>query len=290
MSQIVLPDNYPISKTFISKLRGLQPASKTLYKEKYVTSVVKEIHDSLKEKIFIKLKIAAQKFNLDLITQEEYIKYKDELFKFIVNETWVDGLYDALAEMYSSIDAFSLLETTILESTHEEITIDNLAEFIGENPDKNTISLIQTYKENFNSNKLKYETKTQQDSENLIAETKQIIFVTVYPERPIPSNLMLDDEEDDLEVEGGKVDLTCPISRTIFENPVKNKNCIHTYDLDALHVYLRRAKICPECRASLSSTSYTPDIIMQARVDAYKRDQQLNELIQDKIVDETDKL
>lgn len=290
MSQITLPENYPISKQHISKLRNLQPASKTLYKEKYLNTYLKEVHETLKEKISVDLKVTAQKFNLDLISQEEYLKYKDDLLSSVMNDDIVDGLYDALIEMFSSIDAFSLLQTSTLESAHEPITIENLADFIGEQPEKTTISLTQVYDDAFQNCKSKYEKEVGTNVQEILAETKQLIFVTIFPERPIPSNLMLDADEDDLEIDGGKVDLTCPISRAIFKNPVKNKNCSHTYDLDALRVYLRSSNSCPECRASLSSSSYTPDLMMQARVEAFNRDQLLAQMVQDKMEDETDKL
>lgn len=290
MSQIKLPENYPISKTFILKLRGLEPISKILYKEKYINTYLKEVHETLKDKISVDLKVAAQKLNLDMISQEEYFKYKDQLLTSVMKDNLIEGLYDALIEMFSSIDAFSLLESSALESTHEHITLDNLADYIGESPEKTTISLTQTYDDAFRHCKSKYEEKIDIGAKELLAKTKQLIFVTVFPERPIPSNLMLDADDDDLEVDGGKVDLTCPISRTIFKNPVKNRNCTHTYDLDALRVYIRSANICPECRAPLSSSSYIPDIIMQARVEAFNRDQTLAEMVHSKIGDETEKL
>jgi hypothetical protein len=53
--------------------------------------------------------------------------------------------------------------------------------------------------------------------------------------------------DDDLEVMAGESiqNLKCPLSLTLFVDPVKNKVCGHVYSKNAIIQHLKRSKVCP---------------------------------------------
>lgn len=300
-TKVTLPQNYPLCTAGMDQLKTDIPLAKVAYYDKIVQPYLDNIKKSVIETINLKLEIAAQRYLSNELSDEKYAETKNSIYESMVNEDWIDGVQDAF-NMYSiSNDAYSSTLNISLISGSQQINISNLYQYVSEEKDaiKNNrslpvSSLSKIYEEEVN----KLKQKDEENDKNAIAQAirnfRQIIFVSVYPERPLPFSLEVDDpgsnNDEEIEVDGGKIDLTCPISRELFKKPVKSKICNHTYDLDALKIYLRSSSECPECGNHLMLTDTIPDILMQTRVECFKRDKKLEELIKERRPDETDKL
>ena len=121
------------------------------------------------------------------------------------------------------------------------------------------------------------------------------LFVMVNPTEPMPFSLDRPGEADDeLEVAGGVVNLTCPISRKLMENPVLNSNCTHCYDYKSVVQFIRSAVggrcTCPECNAPLNTSDLVTDELMALRIHGYNRDQRLESFRKKNLQDNLDRL
>lgn len=296
-----LPKNYPLSRTARTELNRSQPPSKTTYNDKYIQPFISEVHKCLIDTISMKLEMAAQKYSVGDISQEEYEKGRDDIYQSLIGGDWINGITDAFNEYSLSTDAYSLLVHSAFQTPETTVTISNIYEHVSaENEALSSgqpptyISLTESFDEHFASLKSRLGDSIGKEEKEAILKTKQIIFVATYPERPLPFSLENVENEtsrdDEIEVGGGKINLTCPISREIFVKPYRNIECNHCYDLDALKIFLRTSKECPECGVPVSISSIEPDLIMQARIDCYKRDQKLNSLIKERLRDDNEKL
>lgn len=310
--QVLLPQNYPLTPKSRDELRKDSPSAKTTYYDKFIRPFFADLQKSLVDSISLKLKIAAQRFNSGDISETEYSKVRDSIYEDVINNDWISGVDDAFQTYSLSNDAYSLMLHTAFQNPSRPLDIGNLYEYVAEEStaiENNTtppgISLMKVFEDGLSTLKSSSNELTgtgsgvESDKEKLkhtaIKTFKQIIFVSVYPERPIPFSLEKEkdtdgDNDDDLEVDGGKVDLTCPISRQLFVKPYKNKSCKHTYDLDSLKEYLNSSRQCPECGGSLALNLVEPDTIMQTRVECFQRDKKLMDLVKHRRVDDTDKL
>jgi hypothetical protein len=298
--QLSLPQTYPLSIEARTELKRALPPSKIAYNEKYLTPFITNIQKTLIQSISLQLDIAAQKYNFGLLNDDEYTKQRDTIYQSLINGSWINDIHDAFQKHAISIDAYSLLLESVFKHPSKTITIDNLYEYVAEENEalektgkSQNILLSECFENHKNTLRSNLRDSSKNESKKEIFKIKQIIFVATYPDRPIPFSLENDlneNDDDDLEVGGGKVDLTCPISRNMFIRPYKNINCNHTYDLEPLKVYLRSSRVCPECGASVSMTNIEPDSIMQTRIECYKRDQKNAELLKDRNNDDIDKL
>lgn len=94
------------------------------------------------------------------------------------------------------------------------------------------------------------------------------------------------DNEDELKIEGGTIELICPITVKQFEHPMISMKCGHTFDQSGISNYFgsgqtHTAKDCPQtgCGKKLSMSDFKPDVIMQMRckiADVLKRREQQN--------------
>lgn len=299
--KVLLPQNYPLCTAGIDQLKADIPLAKAAYYDKVVQPYFDNIRKSVIETINLKLEIAAQMYLSGEISDEKYKETKNSIYESMINEDWIDGVEDAF-NMYSiSNDAYSATLNVSFTSGNQQINISNLYQYVSEERDaiKNNLplpvsSLTKVYEEEVNKLKQKDEKDNKDAITKAILNFKQIIFVSVYPERPLPFSLEAEstgnNNDEEIEVDGGKIDLTCPISRELFTKPVKSKICNHTYDLDALKIYLRSSSECPECGSHLMLSDNIPDVLMQTRVESFKRDKKLEELIKEERPDETEKL
>ena len=297
---VSLPQNYPLLTKSRDDLRKERPPAKVTYSDKYVQPFLADVQNSLIETIGLKLEIAAQKYLSGAASDYEYNKVKDTIYESIIKEDWINGIHDAFNTYSTSNDAYSLLLHVAFQTTQQKVTISNLYDYMSTEAEaiaNGTPLPFPSLTEVFDQEVKKVEsqneeTKTLEDE--AVRQFKQIMFVAVYPDGPIPFSLEKDgddgDGDDDVEVDGGKVDLTCPISREVFVRPYRNKTCKHTYDLEPLKIYLRSSQECPECGVSLRMETVEPDLVMQTRVECFKRDAKLEELVKERRLDETEKL
>lgn len=80
------------------------------------------------------------------------------------------------------------------------------------------------------------------------------------------------DDDDDIKIEGGTIDLECPITCKQFVTPMISKKCGHTFDKEGITSYLggphsRATKDCPQagCSKSVSMNDFVEDNLMKLR-------------------------
>lgn len=83
---------------------------------------------------------------------------------------------------------------------------------------------------------------------------------------------MLPDEEaaeDELQIEGGHLELVCPITCRPFHQPMVSKKCGHVFDKEGITNYFEghSSRDCPQgaCVQKLTLRDFTPDEIMKLR-------------------------
>lgn len=297
-----LPKNFPLAAENRVQLKDSRPPAKASYMDKYIHPYLSDIRQFITDAIDTKIEIAAQIYYSAEMSDEEYAKAKDEIYEtFSKDQDWASGIDDAFNEYSNANDAYSLMVHVALEVPQQRISIESLFDHVSR--EQNAIanglplpvpSLTEVYDQKLSH--LKKQNHAQTAAADAIRNINQIIFVSVYPERPMPFNLESEnptgnnDGDDDVEVDGGKVDLTCPISRQLFTKPVKSIICKHTYDSASLQTYLRSSHECPECGSHLQISDTVVDTIMQTRVECFKRDRKLENLIKSRRPDDTDKL
>lgn len=302
--QFLVPKNFPLTGVSRIQLKRNLPSSKTAYIDKYLTPFLQEIQKSLMESISYRLDIAAQKYNFGCLDNDGYTKEKDRIYESLVNGDWISDIYNAFEQHSVATDAYSLMLNEAFSVPETDININNLYEYV--EAEQKAIETTGKPRNESISEKFEYYKNLEStlsnnnfidESKKEIMKLKQLIFVATYPERPLPFSLEKEssatndaDLEDELEVGGGKVDLTCPISRQIITKPYKNIACSHTYDLEPLKQYLKSSNKCPECGAHVGLSTIEPDLIMQTRIDCYRRDLRFEELIKDRRNDDIDKL
>lgn len=86
-----------------------------------------------------------------------------------------------------------------------------------------------------------------------------------------PTAMMPDEQsnDDDLHIEGGKIELRCPITCQGFKQPMISKRCKHVFDLEGLESYFQghASRDCPQggCSQKLSMNDFEVDELMKLR-------------------------
>lgn len=89
-------------------------------------------------------------------------------------------------------------------------------------------------------------------------------FIWDNPTSVIPT----DKNEDDLMISGGRIDLTCPITCKVYENPMLSLKCGHVFEKFALVNHLNNQTIkCPQsaCGQHVNLNDFVPDLVMKFR-------------------------
>lgn len=91
-------------------------------------------------------------------------------------------------------------------------------------------------------------------------------YVWADPTAIIPDE---QNDEDDLCINGGKIELHCPITFSRFKNPMISKKCNHVFDLVGIESYLGGlpTRDCPQsgCSQKLKISDFQPDELMKLR-------------------------
>lgn len=96
---------------------------------------------------------------------------------------------------------------------------------------------------------------------------KALPYIWQDPTCVIPDDNM---DEDDLQIAGGSIELTCPITCKPYEKPMISKKCGHVFDLSGIQEYLkdhRGPKKCPQgaCGQEVEMRDFVQDPIMEVR-------------------------
>ncbi|KAI1374449.1 zinc-finger of the MIZ type in Nse subunit-domain-containing protein [Hypoxylon crocopeplum] len=91
-----------------------------------------------------------------------------------------------------------------------------------------------------------------------------------------------DDEDDDLIVAEEHLDIHCPLSMTVMQDPYTSQKCKHTFEKDSIVQFLRaqpggRAR-CPQtgCNKEVSISDFHPDPVMLRRIKRQQGTQRAN--------------
>lgn len=84
-----------------------------------------------------------------------------------------------------------------------------------------------------------------------------------------PTAMIPDEQNDDLYIEGGKIELHCPITYKPFETPMISKKCNHVFDRLGIENYLHGypSRDCPQsgCSQKLTMSDFQEDDLMKLR-------------------------
>ena len=149
----------------------------------------------------------------------------------------------------------------------KELTLETLEEF----RNINNPSLPDVIANEFNNRSLQITGSNQKYHKFL----KDALWVINHPEEAIPD----DNEDDDLNISGGKVSLKDAITLNYYVNPVCSQQCGHTYEDVSIKTHLRTARTCPiaGCNAPVSLDILKPDRLMLMRIRAATRMERHND-------------
>ncbi|KAG7825976.1 hypothetical protein KL909_000028 [Ogataea angusta] len=280
-----LPAYYPLSKKFKAELRQLNPA-------KTIDSVIKETRSALMETLFEYIDNQAEQgieqVSKGNIAVEEYEKTKKLKYKedpvLLRGKRVLEKLNQTRRRQATYLAAFQKTRTEILDRHEPELSLEDLERYAHMKVVPSQVHDL--YKDVLSSNVKESASVSEMLVKSEAMEIDKKLFVAINPTEPIPFNDQEDDDE--IEIGGGKVNLTCPISRLIMKNPVKNKKCGHTYDKASLANY--NSTDCPECGVTIQKSELVEDTLMKIRIACYERDQKLQEFHKTKADDDIDRL
>lgn len=121
---------------------------------------------------------------------------------------------------------------------------------------------------------LENEQKLSKDAHFADADELTRIFLVLPhiwedPTAVVPDNLSeLQEEQDEIKISGGSIELTCPITFQSFTLPMISRKCGHVFDKPALEQFLQdQTKTCPQgaCSQNLNIKDFVIDTTMQFR-------------------------
>ncbi|KAK6465774.1 zinc-finger of the MIZ type in Nse subunit-domain-containing protein [Scheffersomyces coipomensis] len=184
--------------------------------------------------------------------------------------TQAENLKNAIVtqfELQNYDRSIKISKTKIKDNMRRDAQLDE--EQLEELADDNISDMIEKDYYSFNSTQqglLSTVIKSNADYQLL----KNVVFIVNNPEDPIP------DEEDDeeLNVAGGKVSLKDPISLQYFQDPVCSKRCKHTFEKSSIQSHFSKGgSNCPidGCSQTITRADLYPDQLMRIRVSIYKK-------------------
>lgn len=251
-----LPSYFPVSRSLQRELEDLRDSSTSL--------------DELKK------------------TQEEILKaavtYFQLLFPDDANSEWnIEGAVN-LELIKQLLDSYESLVGAQQQTTHFNQTFNKAKNQIRarlrEEPELSVDNIdayrsVGTNKKSFGEildEELKRVPPIKKDESNPdYIFLKNATFVISHPLDPLPD----EEDDDDIQVGGGKIDLKCPISMNYFDAPMISTKCNHTFDQASILGTWRSAGVmedCPTpgCRARLRRADFIPDRLMTLRVKSFK--------------------
>jgi hypothetical protein len=181
--------------------------------------------------------------------------------------------FDSLARSQQESRVFSntLNETrrmiTEKMNTEPELSLENLDHFERVDLDRNLFSRVLKKELHEKEERLNDQSDHNEDPD--YQYLKSAAFIVNHPLDPLPEE---NDNDDELQVEGGKIVLRCPLSLKIFENPMKSTRCGHTFDEEGIRgTWRHQAEPCPVpgCGKNLRLTDFEKDRLMNLRVKSY---------------------
>ncbi|KAI3406196.2 hypothetical protein KGF56_001038 [Candida oxycetoniae] len=158
--------------------------------------------------------------------------------------------------------------SSLADPNDEPLTLSTM-DFFHTKPNLSFVDVIK--KHNGNVDKREMERLLKKDE--FYSFLKNIIFVSKHPSEQVPDDEG-DNEDDELNIAGGKISLKDPITLNLFVKPKLSKICGHTFEESSILAHLQNGKNeCPidGCKAVLTPNSFKDDILMLIRVRAAKK-------------------
>ncbi|ODV82565.1 hypothetical protein CANARDRAFT_30723 [[Candida] arabinofermentans NRRL YB-2248] len=267
-----LPTYYPLGKEAKQSLKSLKILQTAKDHDAHLKWLDKEVKNTLLDYVDNELNT----YNALVLRGQMLVDEFDLKRRKIYKE---DPIIESVRNIKSSLKsikvgqdahskAFFQMKAEILARQEPELTIEEMSEYKGNESDQQPMySLFESL---LNNERLKT-AKTDSKVLDEVLETE--LFLCIHPTEPLPfTENPNEDDGDDIAVDGGVVNLTCPISRNVITRPMKNLNCGHTYDKDSLANY--NSTVCPECGRPLNKRALVEDAVMSLRLKYEKRDQE----------------
>ncbi|CCH42524.1 E3 SUMO-protein ligase [Wickerhamomyces ciferrii] len=268
MSQgIELPTYFPISEHVLPDFEGLRSNSNALNELRETQSEILKAANTYFESLFPE--DSSVQWNVEESGNVEIIKSLLESFEKLSRAQQQTKFYN---------DVFETTRSAVRNRARNEpeLSLRNIDMYKKADPDKKSFS--QLLEERL-SNPPTF--KVNSNNPDFIF-LKNATFVIDHPLDPLPD----EEEDDDLQIGGGKIDLKCPISMNIFESPMLSKKCSHTIDQKSLFGIWKSpnsTEDCPilGCSKTLRRADFVPDRLMALRVKSYKAQQERLENAED---------
>ncbi|QPG73478.1 hypothetical protein FOA43_000789 [Brettanomyces nanus] len=268
-----LPEYFPITRKTKSKLRSLTAWKTGNRREKMRHKCMDCVKKATEGYISIVLEKNAERLANKDMTKSEFDEARRKLYKqdLEINRlrTIMKNIKDTDVKDVNFIYAFGSMKADIMERDEPALTISNMPLY----------QRVSSGAQDQVYDHLKSKLRSGMVSEN--ADTQAVkdyrdfehqLFVTINPTEPVPFLHDVSEGDNDIEVEGGKVSLLCPISHDLIEDPVINPKCGHTYDKTSVANYLRNSNQCPVCPTELRRQDLIEDKLMKQRLVCYARD------------------
>ncbi|ABN65132.2 predicted protein [Scheffersomyces stipitis CBS 6054] len=153
-----------------------------------------------------------------------------------------------------------------------ELTIEALQEYQSSTEDlKNFDDVVISHYEERKLSQTSSEFKKFLKSDKNYAYIRSISFIIKNPEDPIPE---LEEDDDDVNISGGKISLKDPLSLNYFVDPVKSSVCNHTYERAFILTHLSSGHSeCPinGCRNAVTRKNLIKDDMMCLRIQVFSK-------------------
>ncbi|RLV95034.1 E3 SUMO-protein ligase MMS21 [Spathaspora sp. JA1] len=255
--ELKLPDYLPLKQELI---RDFEKS----FKNTTVTDIIKQQTRQIEE------------------TAEKYIKFILDHPQFEFDESTISQFIQSLENLMKSSFELSKLEqirhspeiSSVAAREESDLTLESLNSY--QNMTRPNFSdVIREKYLDFESPKLSQKYKDLESNHKYFKYLSDILFVIKNPEDPIPD----DNEDEELNVSGGKISLKDPLSLNYYSDPVISKRCQHTFERSYIEEQFkrsdreRRPTHCPiaACSQEIKRSDLEPDILMVIRVRTFKK-------------------
>lgn len=249
VDDLTFPSYMPIDKHMMREFESATKVSNQINIDEMIKETIKSCYN-LVEFIFkneiMDINTAALEANCETLRELYSSKYQGDLLKQIIQ-----NCKEEVMQTRRSDDVLSM-ETWKSFNDVEKL---QFGDYFEQELSKIDINLFESWlKKNKDYQTIRYLPK-----------------ILKHPEEPIPE----DNDDDDLNIAGGKVSLKDPITLRIFTNPVISK-CGHTYERDSIFQQMSgNTTTCAisGCETQIERKDLKEDKIMSIRVQAFTHHQ-----------------
>lgn len=260
-----IPDTIPVLPTIkrsiqhLSSSRGIR-----------MLSIIKDMQKKIIDSVDVQLvnRMSTEKDSLDGLLDKPMDDIITEI-GLLNSIKAIDTLCELEAKVLTSDESIEDLKSFFKPSTEQtDFTLDTLSECM----DPAYQNSFQNIEDKYNADSEGLLEKHREETRNSALIARQHIFIILHPKEPLPGNLLPNsDDEGDLEVSGGTIELVCPISKTLLTDPVIAP-CGHSFSKNEIMQFIRQNLNCPipGCNKTISSRNLKPDYLMKLRVSSYE--------------------